>query len=387
MSSTPALLLWFLDHPPPGFPMNTSPLWALVQDYITTPPHSTRPATEAELHLLSEVTGASLKYAERMGAGAAAGAGAGVGAMRTGGSSSSPSGSSISLLIAQKMHRVTQQIQMGALVRLTDLLSCEVTDQARVMDALRSPAVVKLAMADLAVCCEYLYQQNQQYTARSAVASFTTAVLSLDQQQEQLSAPAGQWGIQQTHASSANKARASSSGPPSFGELLLYPDYEQVWVPGGEQGRKWHLEALQITWERGNGGVRSKGSSIALCAFVGVAYRINMLAAPRAVANHTLSTATHLKLLLEVLALVGWVEEQEGTKGPLGWVEGQEDTEGKGPDRGVEPILRLLQVSLEGAKREEREAFVASRGKLLLSVLQLLLRKVGAVGGGDESGG
>ena len=124
-----------------------------------------------------------------------------------------------------------------------------------------------------------------------------------------------------------------------------------------------------------------------------------MLAAPSTVGSHSLSTATHLKLLLEVLVLVGWVEEQEGAPGPLGWVEGQEGlrsppgwaeeqegTVSTGPFGGVEPILMLLKLSLENAKREEREAFVATRGKLLLSVLQLLLRKVGAVGGGDSSG-
>ena len=220
-SSTPALLLWFLDHPPPGFPMTTSPLWTLVEHYITKCPHSTRPATEAELRLLSAVTDVSLEYAERMGAAAAAGAGAGVGAKRIGASSSSPVGSSISPLTAQNMHLVTQRIQMGALMRLSELLICEVTDQAFVMDALHSPGVVKLAVADLAVCCEYLHHQKQQHHSAS-----------LEQQQQQSSAAAGRRGVQQTHASSGSKARALSSGPASFGELLLYPDHEQVWVPG-----------------------------------------------------------------------------------------------------------------------------------------------------------
>ena len=361
MSSTPPLLLWFLDHPPPFFPISANPFWTLIEDYITQCPGVTRPTTEAELHLLSEGIGVRLEYAEHaehMAVATAARAGAGVRAKRIGASSNSPASSrinsSISPLTAQEIHQVTQRVQMAALLRLSELLACEVSDQALVLGALRSPAVVKLALADLAVCCEYLHRQKEQHH-----------LASLEKQQQQPLAAAGQRGLQQTDASSANKARAPLTGPPSFVGLLPYPDHEQIWVPGGQQGRKWRLEALQATWEGNEGGPRSKGSSIAVCAVTAVGQRINILAAPGPVGKHTLSTATHLKLLLEVLVLVGWVEEQEGASGSK-----------------VEPILKLLKVSLSGAKREEREALVASRSKLLLSVLQLLLRKVDAAGRG-----
>ena len=356
MSSTPPLLLWFLDHPPPSFPRSIESFWTFVEDYITQCPDVARPATEAELDLLSKVIGVNLQYAEHMGAVTAARAGAGMGAKRGAGSSKSPTSSSISLPTAQKMHQLTQQVQMAAITRLHDLLCCEVTDQALVMDALQSPAVVELAVADLAACCEYLYQQKEQQHPAS-----------LEKQQQQPSVAAGRRGMQQTGASSANKAHAPLSGPASFAGLLLYPDHEQIWVPGGQQGRKWHLEALQTSWEGSEGKLTI--SSIASLVLSAVHQRINILAAPGALGKHTLSTATHLKLLLEVLVLVGWVQEQEGAVGVR-----------------VEPIMELLKVSLLGAKREEREVFVTSRGKLLLSVLQLLLRKVDAAGRGDGDG-
>ena len=327
-----------------------------MEDYITNCPGFVRPATQAELSLLSKIVSISFQYSEHMDAATAAGTGPA--ARRSGASSNSQSGSSISLsTAAHEVHQLAMQIQEGALSRISDLRSCKVTDQAHVVDALYSPAVVKFTAAVIAVSCEFVYQQK----ARHHPPSF--------EQQQQMSAAAERQRMQQIHASTAKKGHA----PMSFAELLLYPDHEQVWVPGGQQGMGTHLENLKHNWEGSKGGPGNQNSLIAYCAFMDIGCRVDMLLTPSAFANSTLSTASHLKLLLEVLVLVGWVEEQEGPPSPV-------------PPRGIAPILLLLKHSLEGAEREEREAFVTSRGKLLLSVLQLLLRKVDEAGGGEGSG-
>ena len=221
-----------------------------------------------------------------------------------------------------------------------------------VVDALCGPVVAAELIANLAVCCQYLQEQRKQ----------------LEQQQREQ----GQREPQHVGgAGSGSKPQAIAFGATSFAEVAVTPVHELVDIPGGDLGRATRLKSYVTKWENAKGTQGTQGAVATMSSL------LNMLsvAGEEGRFNCNLATAIHSLLLLEALVLVGWQREQQGLP-----------VDEKFMNESVMPIVLLLRNSFEDATRDEREALVEARGKLLLSVLQLLLRKVAAAGGGDGSG-
>ena len=326
----------------------------------------TRPVTKEELQLLPEMFAIGHEYAEHMTAAAAA-EGRHTGssnsssnsnkANRGNSSSSSNSrsggGKGYPMEDVITMQFAVYQTGSRAISRLHTLLCSEVLggwEYEVVVDALRGPAGTAELTANLAVCCEYLCKQCQQ----------------LEQQQREQGQQKPQQG-----AGRGGKPQATTSGAASFRELAFAPAHELVWMPGGELGKGTRLETYVSMWENAEGTHGTQG------AVATVSSLINILstAAEEEKPDNALATAIHGLLLLEALVLVGCQREQQGLPVDEKFLNGT-----------VLPIAILLKNSLEDAKRDERETLVIARGSVLLSVLQLLLRKVDAAGGGDGSG-
>ena len=388
MVSTPALLRWYLHHPPPGFPMYTLPFWSTITNFLHVC-SVTRPVTREELQLLPEIIAVSHDYAEHMAAVTATAAAAAAEAWFTNNttwctsSSSSSSGDSggsrsnsgsrvsegCSIFTMKMMEKAVHQTGGKAVSRLHALLCSDVLQGSsyQVVDALCGPAVTAEVIANLAVCCEYLHGQLKQQ--QQVVPDLNQQHKQQDQQQQQHMGGAIRDG----------RPQATTSGLASFRELALAPPaHGLVWVPGRQVGRAFRLGAYIERFQTASKGAQGTQGMVACALFtVSSLLKILSVAAEENALNYSFGTAIHSMLLLEAFVLVGAHREQQGLPVDDMFLNGS-----------VMPILTLLKNSLESSKRTEREAFVASSRKLLLSVLQLLLRKLDGFGGeGSGVGG
>ena len=384
MSSTPALLSWFLTHPPPlTFPAITSPAWIIMHAFTgalagaasRAPTSATAPASAAELKFLLDYMSLGQQYSQHF-------------ASAEGRSRIATAGPAQTKHVADILQQAASSQVFPALI-----VSClqPVMGQEGLVPILCSPVLADALWARLAGCCQYLFHNHHQQQQQ--------------QQQQQ------QRGGSSSSSSSSSRARGSkqhgrtnkkgsSSGSGTEGSWLDVEvpraDHQLLPVPGGQlavttQGKFWECvdasssnnrqsiassssssgdssaRNMLISLSSSNSssssskGLEGLGISSSSKGLEGLGISSSSSSANSSSKSGTRRpaiTAPHLQMLLELIVLSA--AEGERYQRPENFLQ----------------ILNLFLMAARVASKEERGAFLAARGKLLLQVLMLLGKAV-----------
>ena len=268
------------------------------------------------------------------------------------------------------------------------------------MPVLCNPVLADALWTRIGGCCQYLHQQQQQQREQThAVASSKNSSSSSSSIGSSISGPSGS-----REGRRRSKKSGSSSAGLGWAELDVPPDHRLLPVPGGqvavmaqqkyitkmrEQGAfaptslvaeselGWVMQLLHlIIFDCSKQGAGAEGIHASGLQPLSISNTTN--SSGRSMVNSSSDhanvisrswpmdsssswprpTARHLQLLLEAVALTAAEGEREGHS-----------------ENFLQP-LNLFLGATRVASKEERGAFLAARGKLLLQVLMLVGREV-----------
>ena len=257
-----------------------------------------------------------------------------------------------------------------------------VMEKEALVQVLCSPALANALWASVAGCCQYLHQQQQQQRVASSNATSSSGSSSRVRGSRE-------------HGRTNAKGKSSSSGrEEGWLELEIPPDHQLLPVPGGqlavttqakfvakerewrmtesaelvaEQGMKWPLFLMRdviLTWLV-HGGALDDGKASEQPSQLGTnlpSSRSSLDGSDNGASSSSsygaAIKAAHLQLLLESVVLTAAEGERAGRS------------------ENFLQSLNIFLVATRVASKEEREAFLAARGKLLLQVLLLVGKAV-----------
>ena len=373
MRSTPACLSWLLSHPPPHiFPAISVPAWGVMEHFAASSARENAPASDADLTFLCDYMSVGQQYSQYF-------------ASAEGRTRIASGGPSQTKQMGETLEKAAPSQFFPALrgVWLMDIMGKEA-----LAPVLCNPALANALWTRVGGCCQYLHQQQQQQQKQAH------AVASSKDSSTSTSGPSGS-----REGRGRSKNSASSSSGMGWAELDVPPDHRLLPVPGGqvavmaqqkcimkvrkklvlaatplvgEEEMKWSMRLLHTVifhlseQQAGVQGINASGlrpPSIGSSSSNTNSSSRSMVSSSSTQTSAISSswprvTAHHLQLLLEAIALTA--AEGERAVRPENFLQS----------------LNLFLLAGKVASKEERQAFLEARGKLLLQVLMLLGRTV-----------
>ena len=237
----------------------------------------------------------------------------------------------------------TAASQVNPPVRIHGLVS--VMGEDAVLPALCSQLLLDAVWVQVAACCQYLHKRYQQRGQAQGLSSAKSSTSS--------SRPIGSRGR------GGRGEQRSSGSVEEWLELNILPDHQLLPVPGGQLAVTTQVKTSDQVADM-NEELKCLLRVLTRCFTACPCERNTCNGSSRNSSSSSWlpPTAFHLQLLLEAVALSG----AEGDKA--------------GSPENFLPSLNTLLVGASLASADQRQAFLAARGKLLLEVLMVVGRAV-----------